>query len=213
MLATPYYDKLIEFLLGKRWTVKERFYAGSETFDPTAQYLTILRDPNTKRIMFDSRQATIFDALDESPPLNIVQRLHMPFDTFYLELTEKILIGEQEPGCTDYARALLARLENDSSLIHPRGDDEIPGSFINVTLFLSQETKRSYVFTDRSWTINLSTGQILTTKASATETPDPSTGLEFVERNQYFNINEEGSEARYRGWWERAITDYSSLFL
>src|SRR3990167_4265635 len=71
------------------------------------EYLKRLRDEQCKRIMFDARQAALFDELDESPPPNVQRRIHSPFPMFYMEFTEPILLAAQEPGQHDYARALM----------------------------------------------------------------------------------------------------------
>ena len=56
--------------------------------------VAILNSEVTKRILFDSRQASVFAEMEESPPARVRQRLILPFDQFYLELTESIQFGD-----------------------------------------------------------------------------------------------------------------------
>ena len=68
-------------------------------------------DVDTKRILFDARQAFIFAELGEAPPNAVVRNLLLPFDQFYLELTESIEFGEDfkptEGGSNRYLQGIL----------------------------------------------------------------------------------------------------------
>ncbi len=66
-----------------------------------------LDDPETKRILFDSRQALLFDAIGESPEAAMRSKIRLPFRQFYCEFTEPMLLNAQEPEHIDYARAFL----------------------------------------------------------------------------------------------------------
>lgn len=71
------------------------------------EFLKRLRAPECMRILFDARQAALFDAIDESPEPNMQRLIKPPFDMFYLEFTEPIILQTQEPGHVDVARAIL----------------------------------------------------------------------------------------------------------
>ena len=64
-----------------------------------------LDDPETKRILFDSRQAALFADLGEAPPAETQRRLVWPFRQFYLELTDPIKFGANVP--TENSDSLL----------------------------------------------------------------------------------------------------------
>ena len=53
-------------------------------------HLEMLESTDTKRILFDSLQATLFRDLAMRPPENIQRNLRTPFETFYIEPTSPI---------------------------------------------------------------------------------------------------------------------------
>ena len=61
------------------------------------QFAARMESPATKRILFDSRQAMLFAELGERPPQDVQTGLRPPFDQFFLELDEPIVIGGAGP--------------------------------------------------------------------------------------------------------------------
>lgn len=114
----------------------------------------ILDDPNTKRILFDSRQATVFESLAEPPPENIQRKLHLPFDQFYLEFTEPVSLDNTEPGFEgDLTRAYVVS----GGIPYEFGG--ISGTMTQIIMFGSgRDEQGRKIFIDRSWKIDLERG-------------------------------------------------------
>ena len=170
--------------------------------------LAVLSDERCKRILFDSRQAATFDALHGAPPDHWQERLHPPFEWFYLELTEPILVGEQEPGREDPLRAILFRTEAAKAPI--AGSDKAL-QFSNVVFWFKNYDDNT--LTDRGFLMHLATGMVATRRLSVLNpVSDPSQMPENMPPNQWFFAGADlGMEARYKGWYERSIMDYSAL--
>lgn len=199
MLATPYYDRLVKVLRdpamrGSRDAAVYRALAGG------------LEDPITKRIMFDSRQAAVFDEVDEAPPSNVLPKLHLPFSQFYLEFTEPIKLGEPEPGREDFARAILVISEVAQVKVQSNNTDTVL-HLHNITFFFVEKGENSYV--DRTFKLHLPTGLAITNKHSALLGTDQSDLPNEWKDGQYFVC---GATGRHAGWWERTCLDYASLF-
>lgn len=101
------------------------------------RYLALINDPNTKRIRFDSKQAALFGELNEPVPDMVQRGLKLPFDQFYLELTNPIdLPTAHEPGWTDTIRAFLVYpdfIDEVGPRIPSDFDDE--GPYLTITVF------------------------------------------------------------------------------
>lgn len=156
----------------------------------------ILDDPNTKRILFDGRQALLFGELSnegERVPTGVQQKLHPPFPQFYMEFTAPILLPAQEPGKQDRLRSLL--FEQDVLQMEipyqPSGPDDIVlgagrvGKMPDVvaidpeektvtiklplsriTFFLTDET----TYVDRTFEYSFDTGQAFVSVGNAVDT-------------------------------------------
>lgn len=188
-----------------------------------AQFLRMLDDPETKRLLFDSRQAVLFDDLDEVVPGNIQRKLHVPFNQFYMELTEPVIVGAQEPGW-EGRETLHAFLYTDNivdvDIHHQWPDEEEPRierySCGQLTLFFQADDG---ALTDRTFCFNLDTGLAFTRpKTCVVGEEDPSEmppdWLEWPDE-AYIVAGHPAigmSEDRHIGWWERAICGYASLF-
>ena len=61
------------------------------------QFAGMMESPRTKRILFDSRQAALFAELGERPPQDVQETVRPPFDRFFLELDEPIVLGGSGP--------------------------------------------------------------------------------------------------------------------
>ena len=88
--------------------MKSRLYR--ERVGPTEMWLELaLRNEHLKRVSFDSRQAATFWATQESPPVNVQTSLQTPFEMFYLEFTQPILVSDPVHQDNDiYLRAIFA---------------------------------------------------------------------------------------------------------
>lgn len=212
---TRYFDQLIkEFNLRanapsriQRLLIADRTSL-EESRRNNAMFLSILNDQRCKRILFDSRQAATFDQLGEGPPVSWQAKLHTPFDWFYLELTEGIRVGEQEPGRDDILKALLVRTNIVKAQSLP---SDALSLFSNVTFLLQAGNEETVV--DRSFLFELTEGLAMTRAASTQQTTiDPSQLPESIAPDAYITVGDKlDIEHRYLGWWERTILDYSSL--
>lgn len=99
-----------------------------------------LNDINTKRILFDSQQASLFGQISNETP-NFSSKIQMPFETFYLEFTHPVCLPFQQPGYKDYLRGILVK--------KMEVDDEYLMTFF-LTSFNEVDTS-SDEFVDRSW--------------------------------------------------------------
>ena len=180
----------------------------SNLWEAYRAYSSVLTDPNTKRLLFDSRQATVFADLAEAPPERAQQILHTPFETFYLELTEPILVGENETDRPDFIRAFL--FSSNVMPIQVEGK-EVPLS--SVTAFLTSRDNERLEFVDRTWKLHLQLGMAFVSVAAAVENPDPSELPANLKREQYFLSGHSlDIENRHVGWWERTTQTYTGLF-
>jgi len=70
---------------------------------------TLLEDPNTQRILFDTRQAEAFAALEQLPPSHALAKIHTPFPVFYLEFTRPLKLGSRfrDTEASIFERAVL----------------------------------------------------------------------------------------------------------
>lgn len=210
--ATRFFDRLLNRLteftpadIHKRY--EDRSQSLAEQIEAYRRFKDMLLDPNTKRIVFDARQAQIFNDIDEEIPAHMAGRVHLPFDQFYLEFTEPIAIAEQEPGHVDLARAYLVSSEALDITIN---GITLPGR--TITLFLMDETGG---LVDRTWHFSLDTGIALTRCGIARQETDPSEVPESWKDSDYLPCAQKIAEApdRYIGWWERVTADYTSLFM
>lgn len=84
--------------------------------EPVSQKITLkrlssliyneLNSFKTKRLLFDSIQASIFSEIAKDTP-KYKSKMELPFNDFYLEFTNPILLPFQQPGYTDHLRSLI----------------------------------------------------------------------------------------------------------
>lgn len=60
------------------------------------RHIACLLHPNTRRLIIDARQAARFIETPGGPPKEIYDQIRPPFDQFYIEFTEPLLVGEAE---------------------------------------------------------------------------------------------------------------------
>ena len=125
-----------------------------------------INDERTKRIIMDARTASVFSETGEPPPTDWHRKLRTPFDWFYLEFSEPILIGEQEnipehhdtEGLRigeDAVRAMLVRritgnvreqLLDNSVLDHNIRTTSLYGITVFLTDDVGHHTRRGFVY-------------------------------------------------------------------
>lgn len=181
----------------------------------TSSLLAQLTDQGTKRILFDSRQAMVFADMDEHMMPGMQARLHVPFDRFYIEFTDPIEIGEQEPNTEvrDRIRGILYR----SNAIRMQLDEKETDSWMagvhdwaNVIVFLDNSAGE---IVDRGFNFNIETGLAATALEHVLTTADPSVfkNVESVSKSALVVVGGEDSEEHHIGWWERTVDDYATL--
>lgn len=76
-------------------------------------------DPNTRRMLIDTRQVETFIAIGERPPKDLAKFARLPFKQFFVELDQPINVEDSEPGHEDRLIGLLfseSLLEKGSNL-------------------------------------------------------------------------------------------------
>ena len=177
-------------------------------------YSGLLTDPNTKRMLFDSRQAVVFGDLAEPPPKKAQHILHPPFDQFYMELTEPIVFGDQEPEHQDQIRAFMFQADNMRAQVPDYETGEpIQFPLANLTVFKTTTESGTLQFSDSTFKVNLRLGMPFVSVAAATGLPDASQVPEGMKRDRYFYAGGTlNIENRYLGWWEHICIQYTQLF-
>ncbi len=179
--------------------------ASQEDLDRWQVLRRVLDDVNTKRILFDSKQAALFDDLGEAPPKPEV--IYPPFDTHYLEFTEPIALALQEPDQYDYARAMLCTTQ--TGMFVPIGESGKAVSMAQCTMFL---VGKDNSLVDRSWKLVPKSDICFVRMIDALSDPDPSTlppGTE--ERLESYMLAGHVASARHVGWWEQVVLNYNGL--
>jgi hypothetical protein len=191
----------------------------------------MFEQPETKRILFDSRQAETFDQMDLQLPENWKGKLKLPFDFCYLEFTDPIELstskeqrerskgGEVDtPGLyssTEKARALLIgyipsdRWVLEGTAAAGLGDTE---AVIMVNLFFEDwDDNGKEMFVHRAWFLNRD-WQPLIGAGICRQAPDPS----VIPWNPTLNdLIIAGSQPnlpdRHIGWWEKSTLHHTEL--
>jgi len=214
-------------LMQKRGDQKANLAEHLETMRETRLVMATMRDERTKRVIMDARQASTFNDLGEAPPQDWQRKLRTPFDWFYLEFSDPVLIGEQEyisdigeteglKAGDDYVRGMLVR--RGAGGIQNATDQE--RAIHNIIVFLTDEaghhTRRAFLYdlsSGKAWTriqsliFNHSTTDEI--EADISQVPQEmldGNGQQFIQVGDSLGIDD-----RYMGWWERILMSYSSL--
>lgn len=210
----------------RSYTTDQRVAILNETGNNTAKSLIqnrreyeiivgFLEDPNTKRMLFDSRQAMVFSEL-APPPENIQRKLHLPFEQFYLEFSEPLHRPNTEPGYNDVCWAFGVM---EKAARYTWGS--MSGDLAQVTMFGKAITSTGRItYVDRSWKVDLANGMAFTSKAVLTSVdpaiyfpPETREGSYWpiglrVDENLNVTTPDEHGEIT---WIERAILDDTAL--
>jgi len=111
-----------------------------------------LESPNCKRMLFDAKQAKVFDT---SGPIDETKRtkIRAPFPFLYLEFNDTILTEAQEPGYKDVLCGLLYHEAfGTATEVMNGGKDRREAQVTKVTFF--QRGANDEVFTDRTWSVS-----------------------------------------------------------
>ncbi len=179
--------------------------SGTGALSTAKMFVETVEREDCKRILFDARQASTFVGLD-SVPDNWVSKLRMPFETFYLEFTDPIVVGEYEGDYRDLARGILVSPVS--------GPIRVAGSLLHTTQmiwFFNGENDGT--FTDRGFQITKDTFRsIVSTKvAKEGHANDPSSLVADV-GNRFVAGSFEDEPDRHLGWWERSTIQYAHMF-
>lgn len=230
-----YYDELI---LEMRQSIHYKLVPTRNVGEPDTnlkayrQFVAELEDSNTKRLLFDSRQALLFQDLAVPPEPDMQALIHVPFDHFYLELTNPIAFAENEPGFQETLRAFLFR-NNVTKVRVPfdEGKKELECGTLTM-FFTSRDPDDRPYYVDRTFQIHLPTGLVFTRVNTCRQEPDASEIPEDFEPDWWLMaggpiieaertptgilrfppLEEPLDPGRYLGWWERSLLAGSSLF-
>lgn len=195
--------------------------------------LRFLDDPETRRMIVDAEQASLFDQADRMPP---VTRLHLPFDEMYVETTQPVAIGEQEPDREDLLAAFclssefgrqalnLTRFGIDGETLTWNATTAAAGQhqLVRVTMFFRSrdpdETDPAgrHDWADRTFFFDLLTQRGFSRHQHMTNHPS---GDNSTPDANWLKVAAGGgdyllavrTEGEGRGWWERTIADYSQF--
>lgn len=184
-------------------------------------FLEAIDDPETRRLIVDSRQAADFAAAGTLPP--IPDRLRAPFEQMWVEPTEAIVLGEPEPGREpDVLLGMLFGRENHLSAEFK--DQTFDGVYCWVTVFLRSLSGATYA--DSTIMLELGTGRGLTRTEQCVESELTDRTL----RMEAHGLIEAGDRHRRvielmvarteeeialhggsRGWWEARVHAIAEL--
>lgn len=114
--------------------------------------LKVLRSNQCKRMLFDARQAEVFDRSNQIDERRR-EKIKPPFSCFYMELTQPISLKAQEPGQHDLLHSFLfyQDIQNATEVINGgNGRRTVPVT--KVTFFY--RSKLDDRFVDRSWSLS-----------------------------------------------------------
>ena len=169
---------------------------------------------NYKRLRLDAEQAKQFAEMATGPDKNMQGILHTPFPSFYMEFTDPITIGDQEPNDDGSPRhdEVLALIYDENELT-PNPESH------GVLSFLLRE-KDTQEVSYRSFVMDLAKGRAITPVETATNySYDPSVVpalfanlIDPQGEKLLIALNRASGTDRYAGYWERAIAKYAEFF-
>lgn len=119
-----------------------------------------LKSVHCKRMMFDAKQAAVFDAAE---PIKLEgTKIHPPFGCFWMELTEPIYTDSQQPGFQDELVAIhfISNCFKKVPVLTPSGKEHLDLSQV-VFIFHNPKTEQ---WIDRSFCASLDTKKAFTTQ-------------------------------------------------
>jgi hypothetical protein len=187
--------------------------------------LNNLQSLQTKRLVFDARQAQVFDKSAEIDECRR-EKIKPPFGMFYMELTEPILLQKQEPNQKDRLYGILfSQGAAQGTEVINEGKDRRTVDVTKVTFFYKDEDDRQFI--DRSWSVSPegyamvgrpprhissrykstmpSGGQL--EGAVAQGLVDPLKLPEYVQEGELVSI----FELEELGWWEECLLSNTNL--
>lgn len=207
-----YYDLLLRYLQERKRIEGPRMHIA------TKQILYCLNSVHCKRMMFDSRQAVVFD---KSEPIKLDgDKIKPPFGWFWMEFTEPIRVQAQQPGYEDH---LVGFVFNDDAftkdVITKDGKRRLTMAQV-VFVFLANGEPGKWVH--RSWSVSIPEKRAVTTQYTMEESGKFN---KIVMEDDVAEIDPRehplfeagavipGQEDREISWWESAIADYTDLLL
>jgi hypothetical protein len=111
-----------------------------------------LESEHTKRLIFDARQAQVFDQSSEIEERRR-EKIQPPFKCFYMELTEPILLKAQEPGCQDvFWSVLFHQYLQSGTEVLDKGNRRRTVDVTKVTFFYKSADDKQFI--DRTWSVS-----------------------------------------------------------
>jgi hypothetical protein len=181
-----------------------------------------LESETCKRLIFDARQAQVFDSSSEIEERRR-ELIHPPFKCFYLELTEPILLKAQEPGCQDVFWSVLynqnLQMVPPVTEVFDNGKRRKIIDVTKVTFFYKSSDNRQFI--DRTWSVS-SEGYPLvgrppksqTTRYKTDQGELSASGLvstdllpDYVKEGEMISV----FDLKEKGWWEESIIYNTNL--
>ena len=191
-----------------------------------AYILSLLDDPNTKRMIFSAAQMRQFQDAGSSVPDSYRKLLRLPFDQYWMEFDEPIQISEQEPGRDDkYLRGFFIQ--------NAPVDNVVPNGYVEwgertlrpaiqcVAFYVEGDPASPEFFTDEAFQVELSTGRVFGSLRAIHETIDASVypveehevDIEHPRQGGWIFFGEGlDRPGRYVGWYERQALHLANLF-
>jgi hypothetical protein len=168
-----------------------------------------LESDNCKRLIFDARQAKVFDESEEIDERRR-DKIHAPFKFFYMELTEPIMLKSQEPGCLDKLWAILWHQDLAEAIeVLDHGKNRRGVMVTKATFFYRSQDDIQFV--DRTWSISpegypmvgrppksVTTRYTVDQGEGATGLANPSLLPDYVKDEEMVSV----FELQERDWWE-----------
>jgi hypothetical protein len=182
-------------------------------------FVSQLESTACKRIIFDSRQAQVFE---QSAEIEERRRelIHPPFKCFYLELTEPILLKAQEPGCQDVFWSILFNQNLQAATeVLDNGNRRRTVDVTKVTFFYKSANDREFI--DRTWSVSpegypmvgrppkSQTSRYRTDQGelSASGLVEPKYLPDYVQEGELVSV----FDLETKGWWEESIIYKTNL--
>jgi hypothetical protein len=181
-------------------------------------YIHMLTNDVTKRLIFDARQAQVFDDIGEFTLETDTAKIKPPFEHFFLEFTEPILLKAQEEGYTDWLRGFIFWSNLDVVTIRESKDVRRVEYIHKLTMFFKDEHGD---WVDRTFSLSQKFEPLVTRHSTGID-KDMAEGLGIVRGvplpdwvGDDFVVSgfQDPDNPRSPTWWENCIQSYTSLFL
>lgn len=217
--ATRFLDRLLPVLRLGVTDHRKATEVTARSVDTNTAYklfAKMIGNEDTKRLLFDAKQAALFDEVGEGPPPHMLDKIKPVFPQFYMEFTEPVFLMGQEPERRDTCRAMLFVHD----VVELQMKDQFAEGYLpsksmitQVTMFLVGEDGS---MVERTWKIATS-GQwkALSLAISARDTgsfvPEEIEDHTYILAGEPIRFADGRVVEREIGWWEHVVVEYTQL--